>query len=233
MSTLARFLSAGLLALALGGASAAFASDNAAAPIHPDSSSWPSLYKQDLSDTDCPAGVWIIEDGILTAAKDECIWSRKEYGDFIIDLEFKNQSGTNSGVLIRATDTNNWIPHSIEIQIADDFSEHWSKQPATWHCAALFGHVPPVKSNVKAPGEWNRMTITCKGPMITVALNGEIVTQADLRQHTSAKKNPDGSDIPAWLSTPLADLAGRGKIGLQGKHGDASIFFRYVRIKEL
>ncbi|MFA5263423.1 MAG: family 16 glycoside hydrolase [Opitutaceae bacterium] len=76
-------------------------------------------------------------------------------------------------------------------------------------------------------------TKNCRGPLIEVALNGEPVTQADLRQHTSNKKNPDGSEIPAWLSTPLAELATKGRIGLQGMHGAASIFFRNLRIKEL
>ena len=77
------------------------------------------------------------------------------------------------------------------------------------------------------------MTITAKGSLIKVVLNGELVTKTDLRNHTSAKKNPDGSEIPSWLSTPLAELATKGRIGLQGKHGNASIYFRSVRIKEL
>ena len=50
---------------------------------------------------------------------------------------------------------------------------------------------------------------------------------------TSAKTNPDGSEIPAWLSTPLAELATRGHIGLQGKHAGAPIYFRNLRIKPI
>jgi hypothetical protein len=29
---------------------------------------------------------------------------------------------------------------------------------------------------------------------------------------------PDGSEIPSWLSTPFAELPTHGNIGLQGKH---------------
>ena len=36
-----------------------------------------------------------------------------------------------------------------------------------------------------------------------------------------------------WLSTPLADLPTSGKIGFQGKHGGAPIWFRNIRIREL
>ena len=86
---------------------------------------------------------------------------------------------------------------------------------------------------VKKPGNWNRMTITCKDHMIYVLLNGEQVTTMDMRKWTSAKKNPDGSAIPPWLSKPKADLPTRGKIGLQGKHAGAPIWFRNLKIKEI
>jgi len=51
--------------------------------------------------------------------------------------------------------------------------------------------------------------------MIGVLLNGRPVTEIDLRKWTSATTNPDGSEIPAWLNKPLAEIATRGHIGLQ------------------
>ncbi len=136
-------------------------------------------------------------------------------------------------MIVYASDLKNWIPNSIEIQIADDFAEQWAKSPKTWQCGAIFGRLAAKRSVVKKPGEWNRMTVTCKGPMITVVLNGEQVTEMDMRKWTSATKNPDGSDIPAWLSKPAAGLATKGHIGLQGKHAGAPIYFRNVKIKTL
>ena len=64
-------------------------------------------------------------------------------------------------------------------------------------------------------------------------LNGEQVTEMDMNLWTSAEKNPDGSEIPAWLSNPKAGLATRGHIGFQGKHAGAPIFFRNIKIKEI
>jgi len=55
----------------------------------------------------------------------------------------------------------------------------------------------------------------------------------DMGQWTSAKTNPDGSEIPAWLSRPFAELATKGRIGFQGKHAGASIFFRNIKIQEM
>ena len=46
-------------------------------------------------------------------------------------------------------------------------------------------------------------------------------------------ENPDGSKIPSWLSRPLAEMATKGHVGLQGKHAGAPIYFRNVKIKAL
>jgi hypothetical protein len=213
--------------------SAAAAQQPAATPGHPDVTGWADLFKPDLSNAEFPAGVWTFADGVLTASEDQAIWTNREYSGFILDLEFKTAPGTNSGVIVYASNTRDWIPNSVEIQIADDFAEQWAKSPATWHCGAIFGHLAPAKSAVRKPGEWNRYTITCRGPMITVVLNGEQVTEMDMRKWTSAKANPDGSEIPAWLSKPKSELATRGRIGLQGKHAGAPIFFRNIKLQPL
>lgn len=198
---------------------------------HPDSSSWKNVFAPDLSNATFPAGVWTVADGVLTASKDQCIWTKEQYKDFVLDLEFKNDVGTNSGVFVYCSNTEKFIPNSVEIQIADDFAEKWAKMPASWRCGAFFGHKPAAKSAVRKAGSWNRMTITCKGPIITVVLNGQAVNDIDLRQWTSAKKNPDGSDIPPWLSRPWAELPTQGHVGLQGKHAGAPIYFRNLKIK--
>jgi hypothetical protein len=202
----------------------------AAAPATP---AWTDLFAADLSNAEFPAGVWTVADGVLTASEDQGIWTKDDYADFVLDLEFMTAPGTNSGVIVYCTDIADWIPNSVEIQIADDFAEEWAKAPATWHCGAIFGHLAPTKSLVKKPGEWNHCTITCAGQRITVELNGEQVTDMNMGLWTSAKTNPDGSEIPSWLSRPFAELATRGRIGLQGKHAGAPVFFRNIRIRPI
>lgn len=201
--------------------------------LHPDSSDWPDLFAADLSDAIAPDSVWQFENGVLTASEDRNIWTLKNYDNFIIDLEFQTAKGTNSGVIVYCSDIDSWIPNSVEVQIADDFAEEWSSQPKTWQCGAFFGHQPASKSLVKQPGEWNRYTITCKDHMIEVVLNGELINTMDMRQFTSATENPDGSEVPPWLSKPVAELPTQGHIGLQGKHAGAPIYFRNLKIKEI
>ena len=77
------------------------------------------------------------------------------------------------------------------------------------------------------------MTMACKGPIFTVILNGEVTIDADIKRWTLAKTNPDGGEIPAWLSRPMAELRTRGRIGFQGKHSGAPIFYRNIKIKSL
>jgi hypothetical protein len=195
---------------------------------------WKPLFTADLSNAAYPKGVWRVEDGVLTATEDKAIWTKKEYDNFILDLEFKTAPGTNSGVIVYASDTANWIPNSVEIQIADDYADQWAKADKTWQSGAVFGRLAANQQKVvKQPGEWNRYTITCQGQNITVELNGQKVTEMDMSKWTSAKQNPDGSEIPSWLSKPLAQLPTEGHIGFQGKHAGAPIWFRNIRIKEL
>jgi len=195
--------------------------------------SWENLFEDDLSNATYKTGVWTSTNGVLTASEDECIWTVDDYDNFVLELEFKTAEGTNSGVIVYCSDTENWIPNSVEIQIADDYSEEWSKADKTWQCAAIFGHLAASESRVKKPGEWNKMMVTCQDQNISVELNGKVVTEMDMALWTSGTKNPDGSEIPSWLSTPFAELPTKGKIGFQGKHAGAPIWFRNIKIQTL
>lgn len=201
---------------------------------HPDTSApgWSDVFEEDLANAIKPDGVWSFENGELTAAEDQHIWSARVYDNFTIDLEFKTADGTNSGVILYGSDIVNWVPNSVEVQIADDYNQQWAESPATWQCGAIFGHLAASKRMVKPPGEWNRYTITAIDQRISVILNGERVVEMDMSKWTSATTNPDGTEIPPWLSTPLAELPTYGHIGLQGKHAGAPIWFRNIRILE-
>jgi len=201
---------------------------------HPLSDDWSTLFSEDLSNAIYQSGVWSMEGNVLTASSDGMISTSKVYDNFILDLEFKFGPSANSGVVVYCTDIRNWIPNSVEVQLADDHSKKFSEAPLRQWCGAIFGHKAATRQKVvKNPGEWNRMTVSCEDHFITVVLNGELVNTFDMRAWTSAETNPDGSPIPPWLSRPKADLPTYGHIGLQGKHGDADIAFRNVRIKEL
>lgn len=195
---------------------------------------WKPLFGKDLQEANYDPAVWSMKDGVLSAIKDESIWTKIEYDNFELDLEFKTDVETNSGVVIFCTDTKDWIPNSVEIQIADDYCEKWGNSDPTWKCGAVFGHLAAKRDRVvKRPGEWNRMRVKCIGKDITIELNGEVVTEMDMSKWTSGIENPDGSSIPSWLPKPFAELPTKGYIGLQGKHGNSLIWFKNMEIRTL
>jgi hypothetical protein len=194
-----------------------------------------ALFTADLSNADYDKSVWSIDkEGVISATADQAIWSTKEYENFELDLEFKNDKCTNSGVVIYCTDKVDWIPNAVEIQINDDYCDHGEKAASTGTCGAVYGHLAPSEYQlVNKPGEWNKMKIIAQGRNIKVELNGKKITDMDMSKWTSGKTNPDGSEIPSWLPKPYSKIATKGYIGFQGKHGEALIWFRNIKIKEL
>ncbi len=241
-------LLAALIFLAAGCASGSEDADHAAmtedemtepmamADSHPDTSEpgWTPLFNEDLSNAINPEGVWTWEEGILTSDVDQSLFTQATYNDFVLDLEVMFDPGANSGIIVHATETDSsaWIPYSLEVQIADN---HPMADSARSHqeAGAFYGHVPPSEQRIKPAGEWNRYTVTARGDSLWTAVNGMEVSQIDMSEYHSAETNPDGSEIPEWLSNPLAELATEGHIGLQGKHGESGVWFRNVMIKSL
>jgi hypothetical protein len=194
--------------------------------------SWRPLFGTDLFDASYDPEAWSWENEILTATKDEAIWTTVEYENFELDVDFRNESGTNSGIVFYCTDTVNWIPNSVEIQIADDHYPQWSDAKPYERCGAVYGHLGPRQENVvRKPGEWNHIRVKCVGQNISVILNGKKLITMDMSKWTSGTVNPDESEIPEWLPNPLAEMPTKGYIGLQGKHGNAAISFRNVKIR--
>jgi hypothetical protein len=203
--------------------------------IHAEAKGKKALFTANLSNADFNPAVWSIDaNGVISATADQAIWSTCEYENFELELEFKTDKCTNSGVIIYCTDKKNWIPNAVEIQIADDYCERFEQSASIESCGAIYGHLAPSTfKQVKKPGEWNKMKITAKGKNIKVRLNGKNITDMDMCLWVSGKTNPDKSNIPSWMPKPFAELPTKGYIGFQGKHGNALIWFRNIKIKEL
>jgi len=165
---------------------------------------------------------WVVDDGAMvrkSAGGD--IWTKDRYGDFVLELEFK--ASGNSGVFIRTDNPKDNVQTGIEVQV-----DVPAANPGKHSVGALYDLVPPTKDNTKKEA-WNRMTITAKGPIITVAINGEKVNEMDLDKWTEAGKNPDGTKNK--FKTAVKDFKREGHIGLQ-EHG-AAVSYRNIRIMPL
>ena len=137
------------------------------------------------------------------------------HGDFTLALDFQISKGCNTGVFLR---TFPLVPrpgkdvgfNGVEVAIDDSST-------AGYHdTGALYDLVRPSTNAMKPVGEWNHLVITCAGPRIVVAVNGQVVTRANFDEWPAPNRRPDGSahkfDV-AYTNHPR-----RGYLGLQD-HG--------------
>ena len=168
---------------------------------------------------------WVIKDGVLSTSETPggILWSKAAYGDFKITLEYKTSEKCNSGLFFR-TDPKNPVQGGFEIQIASD-----GLYNGKHIVGSLYDDKETTKSMAKPDGEWNTMSLTCKGAQITVVLNGEQVNDLNIDDWDTAEKNPDGSKNK--FKKALKDMPRTGHFGLQ-YHGQP-IFYRNIVITPL
>jgi hypothetical protein len=174
-----------------------------------------------------PTNYWIVKDGQITWKESAVdLWTEEEFGDFILELEFKCSAGCNSGVFIRTGDIKDNVQSGIEVQIWDSVGKIRMEKH---YCAAIYDALEPSKNVEKPIGEWNTMRIAARGAAIVVELNGQKVIDMNLDRWSEAGKNPDGTANK--FKRPLKDFPRKGFIGLQDHH--KAVWFRNVRIKAL
>jgi sugar phosphate isomerase/epimerase len=199
-----------------------------------DSARWPvaqPLLATDLSNAEIKAGAWTFNaEGILRPTRDPAapaggdLWTKESYGNFVLNLEFRTQEKTNSGVFIRTSDIVNWLHNSIEVQILQ------GNAGRAHVVGSLFDVSAPKRQVTITPGQWYHYTIVAKDNWITVTINGEEVNKTDLNQWTQAGLNPDSTKNK--FNKAYKDMAREGRIGLQD-HGGSVIEFRNLFIERL
>ena len=164
----------------------------------------------------------VVDGGAVRCKKDKggVLYTKDEYADFQVQLEFKLPKNGNNGLAIRypgGTGDGAYIGMT-ELQVLDD--DYKGIIPSQAHgsaykmAAAARGYQRPI-------GEWNFQTVTVKGSTIKVELNGTQILDADLSKVTDAEtvKAHPGKDRT------------KGYFGFCG-HNDP-VEFRNVKIKEI
>ena len=153
---------------------------------------------------------------------------KQVWSDFALALDFKISPRCNSGVFVR---TFPLTPrpgkdvgfNGIEVAIDDTTA-------AGYHdTGALYDLAKPSANAMKPAGEWNHLVVTCDGPILSVELNGRVVTRTDLDRWTQPNRRPDGS--PHKFDVAYKDHPRRGYIGLQD-HG-SPCWFKNVKLLPL
>ena len=172
--------------------------------------------------------VWKVQDGVLHGGAPRGSWlmSEKEYGDFILEFEFKLGERGNSGCALRAPLKGDPAFDGMELQMADFRYNTEAKDSEL--TGGLYRALAPTKQVYK-PTEWNSYHIELKGSHIVVILNGEKIQDVDLSAYSEPVKRHDGT--PA---SGLKDRPRRGHIGFQDlSRGGDHVMIRNARIQVL
>jgi len=167
--------------------------------------------------------VWEVRYGILYGGKSPTgkwvgtwLLSEREYGDFILEVDFKFTHGGdtgNGGVALRAPLTGRPSYYGMELQITDpryEFSlyRYGASDQLT---GAIYKVIPPIKQ-VYNPGEWNHYKIDLRGPLLKVWLNNVLIQDANLDTVTQKVIPHEDWKEPV---PPLSQRPRRGHIGFQ------------------
>ncbi len=125
---------------------------------------------------------WYVEKGLLVSESGSdkgygYLGTTAEYGDFEVELEFKQEANGNSGVFIRSTvDGTKVSGWQVEVAppgndtggIYESYGRGWLVKP------------DPEKDKALKFGEWNKMKIVVQGDRVISYVNGvEMVNYAD------------------------------------------------------
>jgi hypothetical protein len=145
-------------------------------------------------------------------------------GDFVLSCDVKmGGPECNSGVFLRVSDLQDPIQTGLEVQIFSD-------PGATVHdFGAIYDLVAPKRNASKGGGEWDHLEIRCEGPLVSVKVNGELVTELNCDELTEPGKRADGS--PHKFNRAIKDFARSGYLGFQDH--DHDVWIKNVKLLEL
>tara|TARA_Y100001970_G_C14154805_1_gene814894 strand:- start:583 stop:1245 length:663 start_codon:yes stop_codon:yes gene_type:complete len=177
-----------------------------------------------------PWGSWAIEDGSLKTVPGEKgidIISDETFKDFELQLEWKLQSGGNSGIFYFATEEGDFIWQSApEMQVLDNI-DHEDGLRDDRSAGALYDLIPTIREAVKPLGEYNKVRIVSKNRKVQHWLNEMLILEYDYGSDGFNKLVSDSK----FRDMPFFAKASSGKVGLQGDHGE--VWYRNVKIKKL
>ncbi len=107
------------------------------------------------------------------AGKGGNLFTKAEYGDFAVRLEFKLPPGGNNGLAIRYPGKGHVAYDAMcELQVLDSEHPKYAKLDPRQYHGSVYGMVPAVRGYLRPVGQWNFEEVTVKGSTIKVELNG-------------------------------------------------------------
>jgi len=175
------------------------------------------------------AAGWEVKDGTLhRGGKGGDIFSKKEYGDFELDLEWRIAEGGNSGIKYRVAQFGrSWL--GPEYQVLDDDKHPDGKLREGRRVTGALYDVFPVNGLkvVERPGEWNHTRIVARGSKVQHWLNGYKVLDYD----TTSEDWKREIGLSKFAKNEGFGMNAKGRIMLQD-HND-EVWYRAITVREL
>lgn len=153
----------------------------------------------------------------------------QEFENFHLMLEWKLDSGGNSGLIIQAQEDPKyryaWVT-GPEIQIIDN-DRHADAKNKKHRAGDLYDLVAAAPETVKPIGEWNLMEVVQDNGKLELSLNGTKVVTTTQGDDNWSKLISESK----FKSMPDFGKFRKGKISLQD-HGNA-VYFRNIKIRPL
>jgi hypothetical protein len=177
---------------------------------------------------------WVIEEGafkVLTEGGEESnkgLVSDKSYKNFALSLEFKVDTGSNSGIIFQvAEDTSYHYPYETgpEYQVIDH--KNWPGElEGRQICGANYAMYAPKADASKPIGEWNHALLVVDGNKVTQILNGKIVVEYEKYSDEWMELRNSGK----WNAFPDWGKYDEGHIALQNH--STVVWYRDIKLKE-
>ena len=163
-----------------------------------------------------PGGFQIDNGELLTKSfgKGYDLYTNKKYGNFILRFEYKLSKVGNSGVFIRCETFNQGAGYEVQLLAP------WTPWRPDLYCTgSIYGHVAPQNRPDETTGVWYKTEIKCDRNIITITINDEVTTLANI------------DTVKGLVNKPII-----GVIGLQSNHANEkgqNARFRNIFIRDL
>lgn len=166
------------------------------------------------------------------------LYTEKEYRDFVFRFEFCfMRPGVNNGIGVRTPmGVDAAYDGMCECQILDHDDPIYAGWLREYQVhGSVYGVIPAKRIKHKGIGEWSTEEIRVQGDHITVTVNGEVITDGDIREACQGHNvAPDGGNENPFTvdhRNHPGMFNEKGHIGFLG-HG-TGIKFRNVRVLDL
>jgi hypothetical protein len=170
---------------------------------------------------------WIVKDGTLHLEKPGSgdLITAKKYGDFEFAIDFKFETGNNSGIIYRCSEDGAAAWHTgPEMQVMPH--KPGDKIGKTGG-GSLYDMFAPTSNPFKGPQEWTTFKIVCKGKNLQHYVNGEKVVDVTIGSPEWNETLPKSK----WKSYAKFATLPEGHIALQDHGG--KLYYRNIKIRVL